>query len=257
LEGWKVKTAPLDAAASQTITSVVFIDMDHTLLEGPFETAVFPQVLGEIARQSGLEFEALLRQARQENLRRLSNPACPAVQAMDWDDIFAELAARLGAKLHASAVEIVRAHAGPPHAALHSGALQALEQLAAARPMRALVLATKGLRKYQLPVLEALGLLPFFDEIRTPDSSQALKQSLAFYGRWPRLTRVQIMVGDRYDEDVLPAHRFGFKTVWRAASPVDEIPAGESVRPDAVITSLGELPGVVERLEGERLEHDY
>lgn len=244
--------------------SVVFIDMDHTLLEGPFESAVFPQVLGEIAQETGLEVEELLRKARSENLARQANPAVSPVQAMDWDDILAGLATGLGVKLTVNALEIVQAHPGPPSAALHPGAFEALQSLASAKPGRALVLATKGLRKYQLPILEALGILPFFDGILTPDDSQALKGSLSFYGEWPRKTQVQIMVGDTYTEDVVPALGFGFKTVWRVRAnpgmpetgdpftrPAEPgvCPADQPFRPDAVIYSLFELPAVVERLE--------
>jgi FMN phosphatase YigB (HAD superfamily) len=183
---------------------------------------------------------------------------------MDWDDIFLTLAAHLGAKLTVNAQELVQAHPGPPYSALHPEAYAALSQLAVAKPGRALILATKGLRKYQLPVLEALGILPFFDDVLTPDATQALKNSLAFYGRWPQHSAVQIMVGDTYAEDVLPAHSFGFKTVWRihpaageplAAYPFARpyarggLPAGQVVRPDAVIQALSELPAVIDRLE--------
>lgn len=244
--------------------SAIFIDMDHTLLEGPFETLVFPRVLGSIARQTGQAFEDLLRMARQENLQRQAKTDCSPVWAMDWDDIFATLAERLGVKLPVNAQELVQAHPGRPYSALHPGAREALEQLAAAKPGRALILATKGLRKYQLPVLEALGILPFFDDVLTPDVSQALKGSLSFYAGWPDRTRIQIMVGDTYAEDVLPARRFGFKTVWRVQAVAGEpltgdpftrphhpngIPAGQTVRPEAIILALSELPEVIDRLE--------
>lgn len=247
--------------------SVVFIDLDHTLLEGPFDAVVFPQVLGKIAQQSGLDYDTLLRLVRKENLERQHNPAFSAVQAMDWDDILTQAAYRLGVKLKTNALEVVQVHPGPPYTLLHAGAREALEQLAAARPGRALVLATKGLRKYQLPILEAHGLLPFFDDILTPDANQALKQSIAFYARWPQMTCVQIMVGDTYEDDILPARRFGFKTVWKPRVNPEASPAAvvmdpflrvyekqyfltdQVVRPDAIILSLSELPEVVERLE--------
>lgn len=248
--------------------SVVFFDMDHTLLEGPFPSQVFPRVLGEIAQKSGQEYDALLQWARQENHKRQSDPAFSAVQAMDWDDICIQLAGDVGVELQTSALDVLQAHCGPPYSVLHEGAREALEQLAAGRPRRALVLTTKGLRKYQLPILEALGLLPFFDDIITPDSGLALKQSIRFYGRWPQVTRLQIMVGDTYEDDVLPAHRFGFKTVLRS-SPAEGYAweadpfvrahgrqdghRGWEVRPDAIIISLSELPRVIDRLEYEAL----
>ncbi len=248
--------------------SVVFIDMDRTLLEGPFISVVFPWVLGEISRKTGQDFAALLRQVRQENLDRLANPAYNAVQAMDWDDIFASVAAQLGITLEASAIELVRTHPGPPFTTLNPGVHEALREMSAARPRRAMVLATKGLKKYQVPILEACGLLPYFDDILTPDDSHVVKQSREFFGQWPGRTRLQIMVGDLIEDDVLPAHQFGFKTVWCAwdccnaslqpdpfARAQDHLEAlrDQPVRPNAVIVSLSELPQVVERMESDFL----
>ena len=252
------------------LRSVVFIDLDHTLLEGPFETAVFPIVLGEIAAQTGLSVETLKELARQENRARIAaaRQQPPAVvAAMDWDAIFAALAARLGVRLQARAADVVRQYARPPYIALHPGARQALQTLAAG-PQRLLLAATKGLRKYQLPVLAALDLLPFFEELITPDSYGAMKQDLAFYGPWPQRAPLCIMVGDTYEDDVLPASGFGFKTVWRldaASQPGEDLldgagpferparlpayPGGGHTRPDAIILGLAELPGVVEQLE--------
>ena len=239
--------------------SVVFIDLDHTLLEGPFETVVFPQILGEISRQTGLGYEDLLSQVRQENLKRMAGPPFSPVQAMDWDDIFSQAAASLGARLRFTAVELVQAYLRPPYIHLHEGAREALERLSQDRPRRAVVLATKGLRKYQLPLLQAFDLTSFFDELITPDSYLALKYSPAFYGSWPQRTRLQVMVGDNYQDDVLPAHRFGFKTIWVNRSPRQQpdgrwtwdLPEGQSLWPDATIVSLVELPDWVCKFERE------
>jgi len=254
--------------AAEQRESVVFIDLDHTLLEGPFDTLVFPRVLGELAQKTGLKFEALLSEARAVNRARQADPACPAVRSMDWDDIFSELAARYGVCLETSALELVRSSPGPPFSHLLPCAKETLTRLAAARPRRALVLATKGLLRYQGPVLEALGLTPFFDDILAPDTTQALKKSPAFYGPWPARTRLQIMVGDTYEDDVEPPRRFGFRTVWKTGRPdgpaaeMDPFTRAGQVSngsgqplppPDAVIYSLDELPEVIDRLEHETL----
>ena len=255
--------------AAELNQSVVFMDLDHTLLEGPFEPLVFPRVLGELSRKTGLDFDSLLSLARQENRDRQADPSCPAERAMDWDDIFAQLALRFDVRLETSALELVQAHPGPPYSRLLPGAREALERLAAARPRRALVLATKGLLRYQGPVLEALGLTSFFDDILAPDTRSALKKSLAFYEPWPEKTRLQIMVGDTYEDDVEPARRFGFRTVWKTHRPegtaAETDPftrAGQNLNgakgpvppPDAVIYSLDELPEVIDRLHHETLQ---
>ena len=241
--------------------TVVFVDLDATLIRGPFESAVFPVVFAELARKTGLDTAEIRRQAIQENLDRQRDPDCTAIRAMDWDDILETVARRLGVKLEAQAVEIAHRHAGTPDAAILEGAEQALKQLAS--PQRALVVATKGLKKYQLPVLDALGLTPLFTDILTPDVNRALKNDIAFYGQWPASARLKISVGDHYEDDVIAPRRFGFRAIWKVNTPdaglqkLDPFdrPAhlsdseGQTVRPDAIVFSLRELPEVVGRLE--------
>jgi len=241
--------------------TVIFIDLDGTIMRGPFWTAVFPILFAELARKTGLEASEIRRRVIQENLDRQADPNCPAVRAMDWDDIFDTVASRSGVTLEAQAVEIAHAHASPPHVAVLDGAVEAFRELAS--PPRAIVVATKGLRKYQLPVLDALGLTPLFNDILTPDVHHALKKDLAFYGAWPQAARLKISVGDHYEDDVVAPRRFGFKTVWKVNAPDDrwqgveplDRPArfdyaeGQTIRPDAIIFSLCELPQVVKRFE--------
>lgn len=241
--------------------SVLFVDLDGTIIHGPFESAVFPAVFSELARKTGLDEKEIRRLAIQENVDRQRDAKCSAVHAMDWDDIFDTVAAGLGVKLDAKAVELANSHTRPPDTTLLDEADQVLRQLISSR--RAIVVATKGLRKYQLPVLDALGLTPLFTDILTPDVNGVLKNKWAFYGDWPQAARLKISVGDHYEDDVVPPRRFGFKTIWKR-NPTDdawnyldpfERPAsfdyaeGQAVRPDAIIVSLSELPRVVEELE--------
>ena len=245
-------------------------------MRGPFESAVFPAVLSELARKTGLDVSELRRLTTRENLERQRDSKELAVRAMDWDDIFSAVAERFGVKLETRAVEIARQHAGPPDSAILEDADQHLKQLASWQ--RAIVVATKGLGKYQLPVLDALGLTPLFTDILTPDVNNALKNDLAFYGRWPASTRLQISVGDHYEDDVVAPKQFGFKAIWKVGTPDEEASEllanvkssaqlrkldpferplnfqyaqRQTVRPDAIIFSLRELREVVERLESQ------
>lgn len=240
--------------------TVIFFDLDGTLIDGPFKPAVLPAILDELA-VSGLEPATLRKLLFEENYRRQADPTCPPTQAMDWDDIFQTIGQRLGIPVKTNAEMLIRTHAGPPDTVLHPGVLETLQALAA--PERALVLATKGLRKYQHPILEALGILPYFNAILTPDSHQALKRNRAFYGDWPQQATLTIMVGDYYTDDVLPARAFGFQPVWkqtnmpgalRSLDPVMRAAAypyaaEQNIQPVAIIHSLVELPQVVQDLE--------
>lgn len=248
-----------------TWKTVLFLDLDSTLLRGPFSSVVFPTILQELSEKSGLAAPEIRRMIVQENLERQQNIHIPAVQAMDWDDISVHIASQLGVKLETFPTQLVQTHAGPPHAYLLDHAQQALLDLNA--PWRALVVATKGLRKYQLPIVEALGIAGLFAEIITPDSHQALKKDVAFFGNWPQRTRLQIFIGDLYEDDVAPPKSFGFKVIWKPQNQPSELAAlnpfaraeqypysaGQVVHPDAIIFSLTEAPPTVLELEARYL----
>ncbi|NWG15291.1 MAG: HAD family hydrolase [Chloroflexi bacterium] len=239
--------------------SAIFFDLDGTLIEGPFGVGVWPNVLDDLARKTGLERRALYEHIIAENERRQNDESFSALAAMDWDDITAAVAGQLGVRLAAGVCELAAAHAGQARV-LDDGA-RILRQLAA--PERALVVATKGLAKYQRPTLDALGLTPLFDAVLTPDVHNALKKQRAFFGDWPERARLCIMVGDRYDDDVEAPAGYGFKTVWKLADLPDAHRAldpfararvyayapEQRAHADAIIVSLGELPDVISWLE--------
>ncbi len=240
--------------------SVIFFDLDGTLIVNPFDAAVWPVIIDEITAKVDISPEKVFDLIVEENYRRQDDPTVSAITAMDWDDITQSVAAHLGMILTARCEDLVCSSALEHSSVLDEGQT-VLRQLAA--PHRALVVATKGLAKYQQPVLDALQLTPLFHAVLTPDVHNALKKSPAFFGDWAAETRLQIMVGDRYDDDVEAPGSYGFKTVWKRqnldpalhgkdpftrALLYDYTP-DQSTPADAIITSLGELPSVVRRLE--------
>ena len=250
------------------VRSVIFIDLDETIMTGPFSSVVFPQLFQAVSDKSGVSVEEVRRQVVKENLDRQENPSVPAVLAMDWDDIISTVATRLGVKLQPNIEDIVRTHAGPPYSAAEADARHVLHELR--KPYRAIVVATKGLRKYQLPILDALELTPLFTQILTPDTHHVLKRNIAFYGDWPTKTRLQMHVGDHFQDDVVAPEAFGFKAIWKPSEPDETLagvdpfarpqvyryPENSDKRPHAIILSLAELSAVVEQLEAEYLVDD-
>ena len=52
-----------------------------------------------------------------------------------------------------------------------------------------------------------------------------------------------IMIGDRLDNDIIPAKKMGMKTVWvRQGYAVYQSIDDESARPDHIVDSIDELP---------------
>jgi FMN phosphatase YigB (HAD superfamily) len=243
--------------------SVVFIDLDYTIMRSAIETIVTPVVEGEIAQKTGKSIAELDDLITAELSKRHSDPSLPVTIKMDWDDILCTIADRLGVRLQSSPSRAIKAHIGTPQMSLYDGVREVLNELST--PERAVVLATDGLRKYQIPILEGFDLMSHFDEVLTPDSSNALKKVKEFFGDWPSKTDLQIMVGDRYKDDIGPAQKHGFKTVWTfqllcTINPSERpeifhwITEGQQGKPDAIIFSLKELPGVVTELERKYLE---
>ncbi len=242
--------------------TVLFIDLDGTLMVNPFESAVWPVVVGELAQKTGIRSSAILQMIDDENAARQRNDTIPPITAMDWDDITLTVARQLGVTLTTNCTDLVRTNAAS-HSALLDYALEALHELAA--PHRALVVATKGLAKYQLPVMDALGLTPHFTDIITPDTHNGLKNHRRFFGDWPQRTRLSVMVGDMYDDDVLYPSRYGFKTIWkpRATLIPDELyhlnpfaraqdfpyNSQQPAHASAILLSLRELPAAVTYIE--------
>ena len=55
-----------------------------------------------------------------------------------------------------------------------------------------------------------------------------------------------VMVGNRIDADIVGANRVGMKSVWfKWNDRYEEIIASEDEKPDFIIKSLAELPGIL------------
>ena len=240
--------------------TVLFIDLDHTILRGPLSNVVVPTAIREMAVGTGRPAEEIHDFLRHESRSRRADPDFPLIRALDWSDIIRTVARRLAVSLSVDPDDLARKSSGPPHSMILDDAGAVLKQLS--RPDRFLVAATRGLRKYQLPLLDGLGLRKRFHAVLTPEESGVLKTDRAFYGDWPERAGISIHVGDSYPDDVAAPIRFGHRAIWRPRNPnvgqtaLDPFVRAASFslpesgpRPDAVIHHLKELPAVVERLE--------
>lgn len=249
--------------------TTLFFDLDSTLVENHFSRKVVSQLLAPIAAQSGLTIRELAQALGQENTRRqMADPDNPLT--MDWQDILHTLAAQYNVALDGVLDDLWVQHALAEDIEVLDEAHAVLTKLKAEG--KHLVIATKGLSKYQLPVLQAVGLLDLFDAILTPDRTGFLKTTEAYFDAYRREhpAELYIHIGDHYFDDVICAKRNGFASVLRA--PIEALrdldaferptqihahkdaistypQEGTQVVPDAVILSLQELPEVVARLE--------
>jgi len=255
--------------------TVIFFDLDGTLMVNPFNRQIFPEVFAGLAAQTGRSADQWALEVFGENARRMADPDPANFPAtMDWDDIIATVAAWHGATFQRGTLPpLVEKYAVPPYINTLDDAVSALRKLREPGH-RWLVVASMGLSKYQNPVMKALGLYDCFDDFLMPDLNGYLKTDPRFYERYTASGRQLIHVGDNYIHDVKVPKQIGAHPVLRlpvrdehfvALDPFKRPPLiGEygamiqfypdsthhaDVLPDAVVVSLQELPSVVARLE--------
>lgn len=246
--------------------TILFFDLDGTLVENHFSRKAIGQLLGELSAATEIPVEDLAMQMGRENGRRQQDDP-DNVLTMDWNDIVQQIAATYDHTLSDSVDALWRKFAHINDVTVLDDAAQVLADL---KQRYRIVLATKGLSKYQDPVLEVTGLRPYFDDILTPDLTGYLKTSRDYFARYLAQDASFIQIGDHYYDDVICAKRNGFFAILR--TPIEELevydpfertqqmihyvdkistfPAeGSAVRPDAVVTTLAELPAVIPQIE--------
>lgn len=247
--------------------TILFFDLDATLIENHFSRKVFRPLLEEIAAHSDVSIAELRIAIIKENKYRQEHDP-DNVLTMDWQDIIATIAAEHDVELSVSVDRRWAALATREDIEILDDAPTMLRALKNGN--RKLVLATKGLSKYQKPILEITGLGNLFDDMLTPDITGYLKTSPQYFDRYQGQEALFIQVGDHFYDDVIVARRNGFYSIMRAPIPelavydaferpqklddfLGEIPTypdeGSDIRPDAVLVSLQEVPEIVARIE--------
>lgn len=178
-------------------------DLDGTLMQNPFGAWVFPEIAETVCGQLGRPHD-IVSEMMEEHEKRMEEGRY--VEAYDWDDILRGRLRGLGLSLALEIEPLVRKHSVPPKVKLLESRILADLQAMKARGY-SLAVVTNGYYKYQAPVMEAVGLLPLFDEVVTPERVGSGKPD-------PAILRglggqVVAHVGDRLDHDVLLANRSG------------------------------------------------
>lgn len=247
--------------------TIIFFDIDSTLVENQFGREALDVLIREIADATGRDIRHLGHELWRENKRRQDeDPDHPLT--MDWDDILETIAARYDVTLSQRGIDLWRAYADPEKVIINDDAPSVLETLKAQG--HRLIIATKGLSKYQIPVLEVTKLLPYFEDILAPDVTGYLKTTPEYFHKYaPDESTLFIQVGDHYVDDVICPKRNGFYSILRApiealrhydaferpyhlAGNTEAIPTfpemGSGIRPDAIVMSLQEVPDLVRRI---------
>lgn len=219
---------------SGTRLTVIF-DLDDTLIRNPFGKGVLPHIQ-RIMSQEGSKTNCA-REFRQETVRLRREGRL--VESFDWDLVVRNIARANRVRIGIDVAELVRMYSRAPFASLEPGANELLKSLQ--EEGHKIVILTNGYEKYQLPLIESLGLVNY-DLLVSPDKIGYIKpQPEAFrLAAKPFLaegSREPVVVGDSILFDVWGASLAGFRAIWLRK---DQEARTESVR-------LPDLGGLVRR----------
>lgn len=220
---------------------IVIFDLDDTLVRNPLVKGVLPHIQ-RILSQEGRKTDCI-REFRQETLRLRRQGRL--VESFDWDLVVNNVIRANRVRVRIDVAELVRMYSKAPFASLEPGANRLLKSLREGGHRVAIL--TNGYEKYQLPLIESLGLLNY-DLLTTPDKIGYIKpQPEAFkLAAKPFLagdSQEPIVVGDSILFDVWGASLAGFRAIWLRRD--GEVKA-ESVR----LSDLGDLIRRTARREG-------
>lgn len=252
---------------------------------------VFAHIQRELAPYMGGDpedaFREALRQILEEHRSRMA--AGRYVEAYDWDDMVRLVAERHGYPGRIDVPALVRHYVKLPGMVwLYPGAEACLQALREAG--HALVTVTNGYRVYQEPILVQLGIRDYFAAMVTPEAVGTMKPMPAIFQAAEPLGSPCIHVGDTLPHDVAGPHRAGWQSIYivqERAAGYEELPpearglpprhrpavAAEWLRqrlerdrvlngnppvdfeeciPEAIVTSLAEVPETVQALLQEK-----
>ena len=186
--------------------TLIFFDIDATLIENHFSRRVIVDVLQDVADETGVSLDELGLELGKENYRR-QNRAPDDPMTMDWQDIAEAVVKSVGGTLTKNLDELWVAYTNADEIELLDDSPSVIKKLKA--PHRKLFIATKGLSKYQFPILKAVGLYDLFDGFLAPDITGLHKATPGYHDQYTRTypDSLVIQVGDHFVDDVVALRR--------------------------------------------------
>ncbi|MDQ6781067.1 MAG: HAD family hydrolase [Candidatus Eremiobacteraeota bacterium] len=232
----------------------LFFDLDDTLLDDTESSEHAAEaVVRELAAQRGLDPVAVARsyiEAAVDFWEELvpgdPKPPSGAIRPSIWRKALA----RHGVEDAALATKIARRYdaARLERVELFPETLPVLHQL---HGRYKLAIITNGFAETHEAKIARLELSRFFDVIVLAGEMQLVKPDPSVFRHALEAAQASaqesVMVGDRYERDIVGAHAAGLRAIWINVRN-EELAAGARV-PEAVIRSIAELPAALATLE--------
>ncbi len=258
----------------QNSVKTVFFDLDGTIIaKHPLDTAL-KEAYESISKQTGHSVNYV-----KKCVSTIQEGIGDNYTGWDWDKVVSDVAKRLGADIEVNLIRSMSRHLHAPYLKMYPNAKETIIRLH--EEGYNLNIATHGFLCYQGPILRKLGLLQYFNSVITLDKVKKTKTHAAFFGSYKGNRARAVMVGDSYHFDIVGPKRLGFKAIWavfwmkrayvsklklldptKRANDVTGLSKHDdynngleraykdnvSIKPDAVILGLDELPPLIKKL---------
>jgi FMN phosphatase YigB (HAD superfamily) len=269
-------------------------DLDRVLIQNPFRLGVFPEVRRRLrpfldSRKSGRTDPDLWLTRRIMDAARARALGGDYIGLYDWDRVINDVAQELSYPERLDIEGMVRGYCRPPYIAVYPDVTPVLELLR--QRVTGMWWISNGFSCYQIPVVNALGLDQYFDGFFAPDLQGLIKPQPEIFraaiDAAAEPSKAGVHIGDRLTDDVAGSKRAGMSAVLlerhlpqslRTVPPL-ELPRLDVFRdyavyqarqegvadlfdidiereciPDAVITSLEQLPQVLDAFMDRKAE---
>ncbi len=196
---------------------LITFDLDGVLIKNPFMEGVFPEVKEIIKKQfidqNGFKAELekdIWEKIIEEHVKMLNSNQ--AYLAYDWDRIIQQVAQDMGCSGGIDIAELVKKYCKDPYIKHINKPYEILDQLS--NEAIRLLVVTNGYYKYQYPVLQALKLANYFEDIISPDKTKSIKPEKNIFLKAYQGEEKWFHVGDTLTHDIYGANQVGALSIW-------------------------------------------
>ncbi len=224
-----------------------FLDLDRTVIKTGYRQYLIGKPAQLLSEKLEIELNEAINILRREvrGIMRKKIISGDYLHAFDWDLIIPEALSHLGVNMNREdfdALSLLLEAVKGGATSIYPDSIEAIEEL---RKDHRVCVMTGGLSKYQIAILEVLGIRNLFDEVLTTDRLGILKVRPEAFKRAMNICKCEkaFHTGDSPSHDVAGAKGAGLPAFlaardWIALKPVDPISRVELALKNGLLKEL-------------------